>query len=634
MKTLSALALCGALMAAEPASLWPQAPLPDAIVLGSPQHPLPAPPADAGPAIQAGIDNARGGLVFLASGTWHVQGSLNLWKGVRLIGVGPSRPELVLPPRTPGFAGPAESYLVTFRSDKPKPGAAPADANNDTFGSALINLRFVLGEGNPGAWAVRYRVAQLCAIDQVDFALAPGTGGIRQAANVIRGCTFTGGTCGIATDPPIAWQVLISDCTFTGQSVAAVRSEHAGIMAMRCRISGTPVGFQVPAGKADMLWLEDIACRDVGALAETDADGGPFQAVTITRSAGIGTPTLVARRDAPPLAAPAPDWRIARFHHGLRGGSGDAAGGTRGSVGPESGSDEPRAPLAPEVRAGWTLLGEHGAVGDGTADCTAALRAALATGRPVLVPPGRYRLSDTVDLPPGAVLQGLHPRGSMFVLAAGTPGFGDASAPRALLRTATDDAAQVGCLGFDIAANPGATVVHWRSGRASRLADVWTRPNKAGGPGIELLVEGSGTFANLWLVQDAARHALVLRNASGGRVELASLEHHTPEELVVEGASDWLLAGIQTERGEQEAPAVTIRTSRGIRFANAWLYRTSSSRQPRDAAAVVDAASAVEWEGLRVYAGAWRGGVPHSNAVRIAGGAAYGPLVSGLLRTP
>src|SRR5215218_4612111 len=63
--------------------------------------------ADDSAAIQQALDAASnrgaGGLVFLPSGRFRLTRTIYVWPGVRLIGIGPTRPVLVLGDRTPGF---------------------------------------------------------------------------------------------------------------------------------------------------------------------------------------------------------------------------------------------------------------------------------------------------------------------------------------------------------------------------------------------------------------------------------------------------------------------------------------------------------------------------------------------------
>ena len=79
-----------------------------------------------------------------------------------------------------------------------------------------------------------------------------------------------------------------------------------------------------------------------------------------------------------------------------------------------------------------------GAKADGHTDDTASLQACLSTHRSVFLPPGLYRISDTLELPPGGSLVGMNNAAS--ILLASSSGFPKASAtsPRPMLRTAED----------------------------------------------------------------------------------------------------------------------------------------------------------------------------------------------------
>src|ERR1700750_3103468 len=63
--------------------------------------------ADDSDAIQHAIDQATehspGGVVFLPSGRYRITRSILVWPGVRVYGVGRTRPVLVLADKNPGF---------------------------------------------------------------------------------------------------------------------------------------------------------------------------------------------------------------------------------------------------------------------------------------------------------------------------------------------------------------------------------------------------------------------------------------------------------------------------------------------------------------------------------------------------
>src|SRR5690242_13595404 len=126
---------------------------------------------DATAALQAAIDKAygdgSGGIVFLPSGRYRLTHTLYVWSGVRVFGVGATRPVFVLGDHTPGFQqsvatmvifagnGPDSTRHVPF----PPPDSVPAnpkiaDANPGTFYSAMSNVDFAIGQDNAAAIAV------------------------------------------------------------------------------------------------------------------------------------------------------------------------------------------------------------------------------------------------------------------------------------------------------------------------------------------------------------------------------------------------------------------------------------------------------------------------------------------------
>jgi hypothetical protein len=92
---------------------------------------------------------------------------------VRLFGVGATRPEIVLGDATPGFQK-GLANMVIFAGAKrdparavafPPPGSVPfnkdvPDANSGTFYTAISNVDFTIGKGNPAATAIRFHAAQ------------------------------------------------------------------------------------------------------------------------------------------------------------------------------------------------------------------------------------------------------------------------------------------------------------------------------------------------------------------------------------------------------------------------------------------------------------------------------------------
>jgi hypothetical protein len=140
-------------------------------------------------ALQAAIDkaenNLREGILFVPSGRYRLTHTVYVWPGVRVIGYGPTRPVFQLPADTPGFQK-GVAVMVMFTGGRARTGAAPAgatpagaapggrgvrvpfpppdsvppnaaisDAGAGTFYSAMSNIDFEIGDGNPAAVAIR-----------------------------------------------------------------------------------------------------------------------------------------------------------------------------------------------------------------------------------------------------------------------------------------------------------------------------------------------------------------------------------------------------------------------------------------------------------------------------------------------
>src|SRR3569833_142197 len=164
----------------------------------------PVPSGDSSGAFQAAIDKASGtgreGIVFVAEGRYTLTRTVYLWPGIRLSGYGATRPVFVLSPNTPGFqvgmgvmvmfAGltPHERPRAGDRIAFPPPGSVPpnnnvADANPNTFYSAISNIDFEIGEGNDAAVAVRFHVAQHSFLAHMEFLLGSALAGVYQVGN-------------------------------------------------------------------------------------------------------------------------------------------------------------------------------------------------------------------------------------------------------------------------------------------------------------------------------------------------------------------------------------------------------------------------------------------------------------------
>ena len=127
-----------------------------------------------------------------------------------------------------------------------------ADANPNTFYSALSNVDIEIGAGNPAATGMRFRVAQHSLLSNMDFKLGSGFAGIYQAGNVVHNLHFHGGRYGIVTEKTSpAWQFTAVDCTFDGQRSAAIREHEADLTLVNVAIRDVPVGIDIDRGYGD-----------------------------------------------------------------------------------------------------------------------------------------------------------------------------------------------------------------------------------------------------------------------------------------------------------------------------------------------------------------------------------------------
>ena len=197
--------------------------------------------SDDSAAIQSAIDSTRQGVVFVAPGRYRLTRTIYVWPGVRLIGYGATRPVFVLAANTPGFQK-GVGVMVTFAGARsglggsgggagrgafrvpfPPPDSVPPndaiqDANQNTFYSAMSNIDFEIGDGNPAAVAIRFHVAQHAFLTHMDFHIGSGLAALTEVGNEAEDLHFYGGRYGILTDMTSpGWQFTLIDSEFQGQ---------------------------------------------------------------------------------------------------------------------------------------------------------------------------------------------------------------------------------------------------------------------------------------------------------------------------------------------------------------------------------------------------------------------------------
>jgi hypothetical protein len=600
--------------------------------------------ADDSAALQDAIDAAAakpgGGLVFLPSGRYRISRTLFLWPGVRMFGVGAARPRILLGDGTPGFQK-GVANMVIFAGAKPDParrvpfpppGSVPfnkdvADANSGTFYSAMSNIDFEIGKGNPAATAIRFHAAQHAYLSHMDFDIGSGLAGLYQVGNMAQDLHFRGGRYGVLAEKTSpAWGFVLLDSTFEGQRDAAIREHEAGLTLVNVAIRNTPVGIDIDRGYGDWLWGKDVRFEDVSKAAVVISnENNVYTQVGFENAVAANTPVFARFRDSgrtEPGRGRA--YRVAAFNYGLTLPGLGRMGEYRTTMQAEAIPALP-ARRAPAIRAlpvmsDWVNVRSLGAKGDNAADDTAILQKAIDTHRVVYFPTGFYRVTDTLKLRPDTVLIGLHPSLTQIVLPDGTPGYQGVGAPKALVASAAGGDNIVSGLGLNTGGiNPRATALLWTAGANSLVEDVKFQgghgtnlydgarfnPYNANAtadadpakrwagqyPSLWVTNGGGGTFSNLWSPSTYAYSGIYVSDTdTPGHVYQASVEHHMRTEISLNRVANWEFLAPQTEEeaGEgEDTVSLEIRDSHDILLANYHAYRVTRTRKPAAAAVKV-----------------------------------------------
>ncbi len=619
-------------------------------------------------AIQRAIDAAAaqgagqggGGIVFLPSGRYRITRTLFMRPGVRLFGVGRTRPVFVLAANTPGFQRGVGS-MIFFTGTLPvkagEPARAPvpvppptsvpfapdiADANSGTFYSAMANVDFEIGEGNPAATGVRFHTAQHTYLSHIDFHLGSALAGIYQVGNLGQDLRFFGGRYGILAEKTSpAWQYTLLDSTFDGQRDAAIREHEAGLTLVNTTFRNVPVGVEIDRGYGDWLWGSRVRFENVAqAGIVISNEGNAYTQIGFEDATADATPVFARFRDSgKTVAGPAARYRVKAFTYGLTlpglGTTGSFA--TRMDAAPiarAAAARDPAIRALPPVSA-WVNVRDLGVRGDNSTDDTAAIQRAIDSRRVLYFPAGFYRVTDTLRLRADSVLIGLHPSLTQIVLAEDSPAYRGVGSPRALIESAKGGAAIVSGLGLATGGtNPRATALLWRAGEHSLVDDVKFQgghgtfqadgsrfdpynANHSADPdpvkrwdgqyaSLWVTDGGGGTFNGLWTPSTYAQAGLYVSNTSTpGYVYQMSAEHHQRAEIVLDSVRNWQFLAPQTEEeaGEsRNAVALEVRNSRDILFANLHAYRVTRSLQVAPAAVTLYGSTGIRFRNVHVNA--------------------------------
>jgi sugar lactone lactonase YvrE len=618
----------------------------------------PAATGDSSAVLQASIDRAAGtgreGIVFVAAGRYMLTRTVYLWPGVRLIGYGETRPVLVLAPNTPGFQkgmgvmvmftglGPSEHPRAGGQIAFPPPGSVPpndgvADANPNTFYSAMSNIDFEIGDGNAAAVAVRFHVAQHSFLIHMDFHIGSGLAGIYQAGNEAEDLHFFGGRYGILTENTSpAWQFTLVDSTFEGQREAAIREHEVGLTLVSDSFHNVPIGIDIDEGYPDQLWVKDCRFEDLRKAAVViSKEQSPLTEVGFENAVLSDVPVFARFRESgKTLAAKGPVYRVTEFNHGLvvpgLGQMGTMATNYDAKA-PSGATLDVRAAAIPQLPLSneWVNVHTLGVKGDGATDDTGAIQRAIDTHRVLYFPSGHYVVRDTLTLKPDTVLIGLHPTLTQIDLLDETPGFQGVGAPRAVIAAPPGGANILSGIGvFTGGINPRAVGVLWKAGEQSLIDDVRFLGGHGSGtnpynnnhtadsdlrkrwdsqyPSLWIADGGGGTFADIWTPNTFAQAGFLVSNTkTPGHVYELSNEHHSRTEIKFDHVENWDIDAPQTEEEAGESPealSLEIDSCRNLTFANYHAYRVTRSRAPFPTAVRIYNSSDIHFRNVHVNA--------------------------------
>jgi hypothetical protein len=614
--------------------------------------------ADDSDALQKALDEARDqtrhGMVFLPSGKYRITRTLIVPAGVRVYGVGRTRPVILLGANTPGFQQGVSTMLIFAGDDQYNVGKVPVpvptvvprdkivrDANSGTFYSSMRNVDIEIGEGNPAAAGVRFRMAQHAFLSDMEFRLGSAFAGVYQAGNVIENVHFKGGRYGIVTEKTSpAWQFTLLDSSFEGQRDAAIREHEAGLTMVNVAIRDTPVGIEIDRGYGDSLWGKDVRFEKVSRAAIVISnEENVFTQVGFENALAVDSPVFARFRDSGrTVAGKGKAYKVASFSYGLTvpelGSMGSYA--TEADIKPLSSMPARRAAAIRPLpgMADWVDVKTLGVSGDGATDDTAAIQRAIDTHRVLYFPIGFYKVTDRVKLRPDTVLIGLHPAITQFYIPDNNPAHAGLGTVVPILETPRGGDNILSGLGlFTGRVNPRAAALLWRSGEHSLVEDVKimggggtpTADAKPLGslsarsgdpvsdgrmdaqyPSIWVTDGGGGTFTDVWSPNTFASAGFTVTNTSTpGHVYEMSVEHHARNEFVLDNVQNWEFLAPQTEQEVGDGPntvSLEIRNSRNLLFANYHGYRVTRSYAPARSAVKLFNSSDIRFRNVHVNA--------------------------------
>lgn len=492
--------------------------------------------------------------------------------------VGPQRPRLVLAPRSAGFGDPAKPKIfVHFWSrgygnpttaDRVTDGLPPeVEQPNIGMNQMLVNLDLVIGEGNPGAIALRHQAAEGSAIEDCAIDATHGLTGIQGgigSGGSSAGVTVTGGRVGLdftgymsGTQPT----PVITGFTLRGQTEAAIRStSRQTLVAVGLKIVAGPcagpliqIGRGLQANHGELTLVDSEIDFAGAALTQNErvvvsSDRGVYFDNVFVRGA---TQVMIDPEQKLELAGNPKGWlHVRQFAVPSR--PRENQGNTyRYPVYVNGRTVDRLLEITPDRPPPADLQTQHlwsqpfpsfespgaahvkeapyGAKGDGRTDDTAAIQRAIDEHEIVFLPKGCYLLTRPLELKPHSKLIGV---GQTFSLLAPAKSgaFADAKNPAPMVRTAdaADATTVLAFLGFYTPQNvEGAQSLHWRSGGRSVFRGVEAHGRGSVTP-APVIISGHGG-GNWYNFRDGSARLLVDRAAGPLRFYQFSVQQVTSQ---------------------------------------------------------------------------------------------------------
>lgn len=601
--------------------------------------------ADDSDAIQQAINRVQAttyqGIVFIPEGRYRVAKTIYVWEGIRLIGFGAHRPVFVLARNTPGFQEGPSHYMVHF-ADRRQPAGEPIwDASEFTFYSGMNNIDFEIEDGNPTAVAVRFHVAQHSMLTHMDFHIGSAKAALEDIGNQASDIHMYGGKYGILTKKTSpAWQFLLMDSSFEGQSVAAIHTQEAGMTLIRDRFSHVPVGIEMDDGQVEQLYGRDLRMQDVlGAAIDLGDEKNLRSEVTLENIDCSGVPNFVRgnARGSEGLSINAHSYVMDSFTAGLEIADdgreiGIATHHKEHEVSQLPSTAVSDVPALPPMR-NWVNLRTLGVKGDGGTDDTAALQMAIDKYRALYLPSGMYRVTGSLYLQPDTVLIGLNPVTTQLMLLNNTPAFAGEGPAIPLIAAPNDGRNIIVSIGLARGlGNPRAAGIVWEAGAHSMLDDVsffpghtayraalsssqpvptpqpresWNKYFDTEFPDLWVKDGGGGIFRGLWTHDSFSKAGLLVENTSTpGSIYQLSCEHHIHNEVEFRNVQNWDIYALQTEEENPagaDAVAAEIDHSQHLLFANTYMYRVSLNVLPKKDATIVRDSDDIRFANVKVF---------------------------------